>query len=168
MDGGFARRPSSVPRGGKWCYNPSIGLKSMQNSMFWAVLRLIFALKTKIPPPTINEFGVRAGEDREIMMTSKSGCQYTWRPFLFCFVWRTLDFGQKNALNFGEDLFFLFWRSLDFGQKNALNFGEDLFFVLFWRSLDFGQKNALNFGEDLLFSEITWFLLNNCLNPIQD
>ena len=25
-----------------------------------------------------------------------------------------------------EDLFF-FWRSLDFGQKNALNFGEDLF-----------------------------------------
>ena len=30
---------------------PTIGLKSMQNSMFFAVLRMIFALLTKIAPP---------------------------------------------------------------------------------------------------------------------
>ena len=143
---------SNVARGGdKWCYSPPIGLKSMQNSVcVFSVLRLIFALKTKIAPPP-NEVGVRVGEDREIMMTSRSGCQYTWRPFFF--FWRSLDFGQKNALNFGEDLFldrktfwitaktfffyFLFWRSLDFGQKNTPNFGEDLFFSFFWRSPGF-------------------------------
>ena len=30
--------------GGKWWYSPPIGLKSMRNSMFLGVLRLIFAL----------------------------------------------------------------------------------------------------------------------------
>ena len=41
--------PSSVAREGKWCNSPPpIGLKSMQSSMFLAVWRLIFALKTKI------------------------------------------------------------------------------------------------------------------------
>ena len=30
---------------------PPIGLKSMQNSMFLGVLRLIFALKREIAPP---------------------------------------------------------------------------------------------------------------------
>ena len=37
--------------------------------------------------------------------------------FFFLFFWRSPDFGQKNALNFGEDLFF--WRSPDFGLKNV-------------------------------------------------
>ena len=44
---------------------PPIGLKSMQNSTFLAVLRLIFALKREIAPP----------KDRE--MSSRSGCQLT-------------------------------------------------------------------------------------------
>ena len=38
-------------------------------------------------------------------------------------------------------------RSLDFGQKSALNFGKDLFFFFFWRSLDFGQKSSLNLPQ---------------------
>ena len=42
-----------------------IGLKSMQNSMLLAVLRLIFALKTKIAPPP-NEIEVRQ-ENPEMM-----------------------------------------------------------------------------------------------------
>ena len=106
----------------------------MQNSMFLAVLRLIFALKTKTAPP--KRSWVRVGEDRGIMMTNRSGCKYTWRPFF----WRSPDFGQKNILNYGEDLFFIFilWKSLDFGQKNTPNFGEDLFFsFFFWRSPGF-------------------------------
>ena len=37
--------------GGKWCYSLPIGLKSMQNSMFLAVFRLILALKREIAPP---------------------------------------------------------------------------------------------------------------------
>ena len=49
-----------------------IGLESMQNSMFLAVLRLIFDLKTKIALPP-NEIGVKAGEDREMIMTSRNG-----------------------------------------------------------------------------------------------
>ena len=71
-------RPSSVARGGKWCYSPPplAVLESMQNSTFLAVLRLTFALKTKIAPPS-NEIGVREGEDREMMITSRSGCQCT-------------------------------------------------------------------------------------------
>ena len=33
--------------------------------------------------PSPNEIGVRVEEDREIMLTSRSGCQCTWRPFFF-------------------------------------------------------------------------------------
>ena len=66
-------------------------------------------------------------------MRRRSGCQCTWRVKTF-FFWRSLDFGQKNAVYFGEDQFF--WRLLDFGQKNAVNFGGDLLFFLeitwFW------------------------------------
>ena len=59
---------------------------------------------------------------------------------------RPLDFGQKDALNIGEDLFF--WRPHGFGQKNALNFGENLFF-----------------GDHLILDRKTLWI---CLNPIQD
>ena len=38
----------------------------------------------------------------------------------------------------GDDLF-LFWRSPNFGRKNGLNFGEDLFFC---RSPDFDRKTV--------------------------
>ena len=69
----------------------------MQNSMFLAVLRLIFALKREIAPPHRK---IAPTKDREMRN-------------------RSLDFGRQNALNFGEDLFF--WRSLAFGRKNALN-----------------------------------------------
>ena len=34
--------------GGGWSYGPLIGLKSMQNKLFLALFRPIFALKTKI------------------------------------------------------------------------------------------------------------------------
>ena len=125
----------------------------MQNSMFLAVLRLIFALKTKTAPP--NEIGVRAGEDREMMMTSRSGCQCTWRPFFFG---DHLILDEEKTLWISAKTFFFleitwiwteklsefqrrpfFWRSLDFGQKNILNFGEDLFF---WDHLVLPQSNS--------------------------
>ena len=91
----------------------------MKNSMFLAVLRLIFALKLKIAPP--NEIGVRVGEDREMMLTSRSGCHED----LFSFFLRSLDFGQKNVLNFGEDLvffvFLFFFEIIYFSLNNCLN-----------------------------------------------
>ena len=52
----------------------------MQNSVFLALLMLIFALKTETAHPNW-----------------KLGVRIDLRP---------LDFGQKNALNFGEDFFF--------------------------------------------------------------
>ena len=101
----------------------------MQNSMFLAVLRLISALKTEIAPPKIVrwevEVGVSAHEDLFFCFEitwfwREKRSEFRWRPFFFFFFWRSLDFREINALNFGDDLFF-FWRSLDFGQKNALN-----------------------------------------------
>ena len=64
----------------------------------------------------------------------------------------------ENPLKFWRRPFF-FWRSLDFGQKNRWNFGEDLFFLFTF----FGQKNRWNFGEDLFFCflEITSFFEPN-------
>ena len=61
-------RYSSVAKGGS---SPPIGLKSMQNSVFLAVLRLIFGLKTKIIPP--KEIGVRIGEEAEMSWSRRSG-----------------------------------------------------------------------------------------------
>ena len=74
---------SSVARGANGAIAPPIGQKSMQNSMFFAVLRLILALKREIVPPLENS----SPQNRE------TRC-------------RTLDFVRKIALNFGEDLFF--------------------------------------------------------------
>ena len=45
--------------------SPPIGLKSMQNTKFLALLSLIFALKTKIPPPKV--IRMRFGEEPEMM-----------------------------------------------------------------------------------------------------
>ena len=69
---------SSVARGGggKLCYSPPpIGLRSMRNSIVFGVLRLIFALKTKIAPPKLN-WG-ESGEDPEMKSTSEIGPQCT-------------------------------------------------------------------------------------------
>ena len=89
---------SSVARGWEGGLSLPIGLKRMQNNVFLAILMLIFALKTKIAPPPYWKLGVRVDL-------------------------RPLDFGQENALNFGEDLFF--WRSLHFEQKIHLNLIQD-------------------------------------------
>ena len=85
--------------------------------MLLAVLRLIFALKreiappqTKIAPPKIVRWEVEVGVS-----------------------------GQKNALNFGEDLFF--WRSLDFGQKKALNLRQSSLNKLKIRTCSFSAES---------------------------
>ena len=77
----------------------------MQNSMFFAVLRLIFALKTKITPPNEN-----SPPKVEVEVS------VSFHEYLFFFL-RSLDFEQKNALNFGEDLFF-FEDHLFLGRKS--------------------------------------------------
>ena len=59
---------SSVARGGS---SPPIGLKSMQNTLFLALLRPIFALNTKIVPPMI--LAMRVGQEPDEIPTRKSG-----------------------------------------------------------------------------------------------
>ena len=68
----------------------------MQNSVFLALLMLIFALKTKIAPHS--NLGVRVDL-------------------------RSLKFGQKIALNFGENLFFF-----GGGAENRCEFWRKPFF----------------------------------------
>ena len=70
--------------------------------MFFAVLRLIFALETKIAPPPL-EIELKLEEDPDMMSTSKNGSQRTAkkrsefrrRPFF----WRSPEFGHIKALN---------------------------------------------------------------------
>ena len=88
---------NSVARGGKWCYSPPpIGLKSMQNSVVLAVLRLISALKReiaphrKIAPPKIVRWEVD-----HLILDGKT----LWISVKTFFFWRSLVFGRKNALN---------------------------------------------------------------------
>ena len=88
----FCKQHSSVARGGKWCYSPPIGLKSMRNSMFFAVFSLICARRTKIAPP-------------KRIRGDKKKASVHMKTFYFYFL-KSPDFGRKNALNFGEDLFF--------------------------------------------------------------
>ena len=107
-----ADNPSSVARGGEegGATAPLNGLKSMQNSMFLVLLRPIFAPKMKTAPTN----GIW-----ELKL---------WRT------WRYLDQNSGGFLFWSspkirEDLFFFFfWRSPNFGRKDRLNFGEDLFF----------------------------------------
>ena len=74
----------------------------MQNTLFLALLKPFFALKTKIAPlPMV--FGMRIGQEPDVIWTGKNGFQPGGKPF---FVWRSPKFGQKNRLNFGEGLFF--------------------------------------------------------------
>ena len=47
------------------------GLKSMQNTLFLALLRPIFALKTKIAPPTV--LAMRVGEEPDVISSRKVG-----------------------------------------------------------------------------------------------
>ena len=61
----------SKARGGGGGSSPPIGLKSMQNSLFLALLRPIFALKTKIAPPTV--LTMRDGEVRDVILSTKTG-----------------------------------------------------------------------------------------------
>ena len=105
-------------------YPPTpIRLKSMQKSMFLAVLRLIFALKTKIPPP--NKIGVRVGEDCEMMMTSRRGCQRTWRLLEITWFW-TGEFWQRPF--FFEDHLILDRKILWISAKTFF-FGDHLVFT---------------------------------------
>ena len=66
---------SSVARGAEGGSSSPTGLKSMQNSVFFALLRVIFALKAKIAPPKV--IGVRLGEEAEMMWTRRSGSHLT-------------------------------------------------------------------------------------------
>ena len=65
---------SSVARGGEAgrAIAP-IGLKSMQNTSFVALLRPIFALKTKIAPPLA--LAMRIGQGPDVISTKKTGLQ---------------------------------------------------------------------------------------------
>ena len=91
---------SSVARGGGG-YSPPIGLKSMQNTTFSALLMPIFALKAKIILP--------------LALAMRSGQGPEFRP-------------EKLGFSLVEDLFFLsFWRSSKFEQKSRLNLTEDFF-----------------------------------------
>ena len=81
-----------------------IGLKSMQNTPFWALLRPIFALKTKIAPPVVLAMIIGLGSD---VISNK-----------------------KLGFSLAEDVFFFFLRSRKFGQKKRPNFGGYLFLLL--------------------------------------
>ena len=113
--------PSSVARGG--C-RPPIGLKSMQNSMFFVLLRPIFAPKMKTAPPPTG-----------LVSRSCEGLAVIWN--------RIVEFFCSGAHpKFVKTLFIFllfFFRSPNFGRKNRLNFGEDLFFL---RSPGFDRKTA--------------------------
>ena len=65
---------SSVAKGGRGANLPPIGLKSMQNTPFLALLRPIFALKTKIAPPPL-ELEMRIGHGPDVNSTTKTGLQ---------------------------------------------------------------------------------------------
>ena len=104
----FCSDASSVASGeaGVRGYSPPIGLKSMQNIPFLALLRPIFAIKTKIDPPP----GI--GDDN----WSRIRC----------------DIEQKNWVSAWLKTFFLsfFLKSRKFGQKKRPNFGGYLFLLL--------------------------------------
>ena len=72
--------------------SPPIGLKSMQNALFLALLRPIFALKTKIAPPTV--LAMRVGQESDMILSRKTGFQPGPGPFFIC--WRSPKLGQKN------------------------------------------------------------------------
>ena len=76
---------------------------------------------------------------------------FRFRPFFFL---RSVGFGWKNRLNFGEDLFSFFLRSPEFGRKNRLKFGEDLFV--------FG--NHIFFQTKLQYFSV-YFGLHKTVNP---
>ena len=161
---------SSGARGGAGgARAPPIGLWSMQNRMYFVLLRPIFCEKWKIAPPIRNEPPLI----RLNLRNRKNNRPEFWRrPFFFFFFWRSPTYGRKKRLNSGfrpknhsefwrrPFFFYLFiyffgdhlllggknvW-ILDFGRKITLNFGEDLFFFFFfWRSPTFGWKKRLNF-----------------------
>ena len=64
---------SSIARG-EGAIASSIGLKSMQNIPFLALLRPIFALKTKIAPPSL-VLAVRICKGPGVISTRKTGFQ---------------------------------------------------------------------------------------------
>ena len=64
---------SSVARGEGGC-SPPIGVKNMQNTTFLALLKTIFALKTKIAPPPL-ALAIRIGQEPEVISTRKTGFQ---------------------------------------------------------------------------------------------
>ena len=90
----------------------------MQNTPFLALLRPIFALKTKIANPPLLVMAIRIGQRPDVTCTRKLGCNLT-EDFFF---WRSAKFGEKNRNDFSEDVFL---RSPKFRQKNRLNLIED-------------------------------------------
>ena len=92
----------------------------MQNTLFLALLRPIFALKTKIAPPDgiWDENWSRTWCYME-QKNSLSALTKTFFSlfFFFFFFRRSLEIGQKNSLIFSEELFFNFGDHLNLGLK---------------------------------------------------
>ena len=158
--GYFVLQLSSVARGGGGAGGARaspIGLWSMQNRMFFVLLRPIFWEKWKIGPPIRKQPPLKR---LNLRSWTKNQSRYRWRPFF----WRPPKFGREKPLNFGfrpknhfqfwwRPFFFFFFleitwfwaeknlRISDFGRKITLNFGEDLFFFFyFWDHLILGGK----------------------------
>ena len=106
-------------------------LCSVQNRMFFVLLRPILCEKWKIAPPIRKQPPLKRLNLRN---WTKYQSQFWWRPFFFFFFWRSPNFGRKKPLNFR------------IRPKNHSEFWRrPFFFFLFWRSPNFGRKKALNF-----------------------
>ena len=158
---------SSVARGGGGAAggsSPPIGLWSMQNRMFFVLLRPIFWKKWKIAPPIRKQPSLKRLNLRN---WTKNQSRFRWKPFFFFFfLWRSPDFGRKNPLNFGFRpknhsqfwwrpffIFFIFFfgdhlilggKNLWISAEKSLSILVMTFFFFFLRPPYFGRKKALN------------------------
>ena len=128
---------SSVARGGAGgARAPPIGLWSMQNRMFFVLLRPIFWEKEKIAPPIRKQPPLRRLNLRN---WTKNQSRYRCRPFFFLF-------------------FFFFWRSPDFfGRKKPLNFGfrPKNHSQFWWRPFFFFGDHLILGGKNLWIYELS-------------
>ena len=111
----FTLTTSSVAKGaGEGAIASPIGLKSMQNTPFLALLSPIYALKAKIATPPL-VLVLRIGQEPGVISTKKTGLQSGWRPFSFFFFGDHLHLdGETDSIwvktdqNLGQDPLMLF------------------------------------------------------------